>query len=283
MSDAGDLDLKPGLYVTATPIGNLGDITYRAVAALRGADLILCEDTRRTAKLCNAYGIKTRREAYHEHNAERMRPEILQRLQDGARICLVSDAGTPLISDPGFKLVSQARGANITVTPIPGPSALTAALSASGAPPDHFYFGGFAPSKAKARRDTFAALSDLRATLAFFETPSRLRDCLCDLIDALGDREACIARELTKIHEAFSVGKLSELLRNLNEKELRGEIVLLVYPPEIREVSDEMIVALVSELLKTMSVRNAAAQTASQLGVARKRAYAIALALADEK
>ena len=273
------IELKPGLYVTATPIGNLGDITYRAVGALRSADLILCEDTRQTAKLCAAYGIETPLAPYHDHNAERVRPGVIKKLQDGERICLVSDAGTPLIADPGYKLVRAARDAGIDVFPLPGPSAALAALSASGAPSDRFSFIGFPPAKQAARARLFEALKAVDGVLIFYETAPRLAASLAAMEAAFGPRRAVVARELTKLHETFREGSLSELARRYRDAPAKGEIVVLVHPPEKKEISPTDLDDFLAGALEEMSVKDAAAAAADAFGVKRGDAYARALAL----
>jgi 16S rRNA (cytidine1402-2'-O)-methyltransferase len=270
---------EPGLYVTATPIGNLKDMTFRAVEIMKAADLILCEDTRQTAKLCAAYGIETRRAPYHDHNAAKVRPGILRQLNGGSVICLVSDAGTPLISDPGFKLVREARSEGIAVYPIPGASAAIAALSAAGAPSDQFYFAGFLPPKAGARSRALEGLKSVDATLVFYETPSRLAACLTEMAAVLGDRKAVIARELTKLHETFHEGALSGLAAGFETSPPKGEIVVIVHPPEVSAPDAAALDAFLEGSLQTMRVRDAAAAAAVTLGVARKDAYARALAL----
>ena len=277
--EAETLSLKPGLYVTATPIGNLADITYRAVDVLKAADLILCEDTRQTAKLCAAYGIKTPRSAYQDHNAERIRPEILNKLKDGAAICLVSDAGTPLIADPGYKLVRDAREAGVEVFPIPGPSALIAALSASGAPSDRFAFGGFPPVKKGAREKFFNSFANASGTLIFYETGNRLAESLGAMADVLGDREAIVARELTKIHEEFLRDDLSALASRYSNEPPKGEIVVLVFPKSETATADADIDAFLENALSAMSVKEAASAAAKKLNIPRRLAYERALAL----
>ncbi|PQA88802.1 16S rRNA (cytidine(1402)-2'-O)-methyltransferase [Marinicaulis flavus] len=272
---------EPGLYVTATPIGNLADMTYRAVEILKKADLILCEDTRQTAKLMSAYGIETPRAPYHEHNAARARPGILKKLQDGAVIALVSDAGTPLISDPGYKLVREARDAGIAVFPVPGANAGVAALSAAGAPSDRFFFAGFLPPKPGARAKALAALAPVDATLVFYETAPRLAGALSAMAEAFGKRRAVVARELTKLHEEFREATLADLAALYEETPAKGEIVILVFPPESREAGDADIDAFLETALQTMSVKEAAAAAAETLLVPRKAAYARALALKD--
>jgi len=274
--------LESGLYVTATPIGNLGDITYRAVKTLKAADLILCEDTRQTAKLCAAYGIETPRAPYHDHNAARVRPGIIKKLQDGASICLVSDAGTPLISDPGFKLVRDARDAGIAVFPIPGPAAAIAALSAAGAPSDQFFFAGFLPAKSGARDKALSAIAAIKATLIFYETAPRLAASLAAMVVALGDRRAVIARELTKMHEEFRDEKLSVLIAPYEAAPPKGEIVIVVFPPDKTAATTAELDDFLNRALLDMSVKKAAAQAVAELGVARNDAYARALYLKDK-
>jgi len=195
------MTLEPGLYVAATPIGNLKDITLRAIETMKNADLILCEDTRQTAKLCQAHGIQTHREAYHDHNGARARPAILEKLENGGIICLVSDAGTPLISDPGFKLVAEARSRDIPVIALPGPCAAIAALSIAGLPSDRFMFAGFPPVKKGARQRFFDSIASIEATLVFYEGTSRIQGSLADMANIFGNRQVRIARELTKKFE----------------------------------------------------------------------------------
>ncbi|MEQ8177289.1 MAG: 16S rRNA (cytidine(1402)-2'-O)-methyltransferase [Amphiplicatus sp.] len=272
------MTLEPGLYVAATPIGNLGDVTYRVVEALKAADLILCEDTRHTARLCAAYGIETRRAPYHEHNAEEVRPAILAKLLEGASICLVSDAGTPLISDPGYKLVREARDAGVKIIPLPGPSALVAGLTASGAPTDRFLFAGFPPAKAGARENFFRDLAGIEATLVFYEAPSRLAESLAAMAAALGDRRACVAREITKLHEDFREESLSALAAHYAAHPPKGEIVVIIHPA--RAVGETVDVdALLKKALQSMTLKDAAAAVAGASGMPRKDVYARALAL----
>ena len=288
MTQSGTMTVKknrlaqePGLYVTATPIGNLGDITYRAVEILKAADLILCEDTRQTAKLCAAYGIKTPRSPYHDHNAARVRPGIIKKLQDGAMICLVSDAGTPLISDPGFKLVRDARMGGIAVFPVPGPAAAIAALSAAGAPSDQFFFAGFLPAKAGARDKALSALTDIVATLIFYETAPRLTAALSSMTAILGDRRASVARELTKMHEEFRSGMLSELTAHYAVATPKGELVVVVFPPEKAIATTAELDAFLNSVLSKMTLKEAVAKAAAELGITRNQAYARALFLKD--
>lgn len=278
------MTLQPGLYVAATPIGNLKDVTYRVVEALAAADRILCEDTRQTAKLCAAYGIKTPRAAYNEHNADKVQPEIIEALKGGGAICLVSDAGTPLISDPGFRLVRAAREAGVKVIPLPGPSAAIAALSAAGAPSEKFLFAGFPPTKDEARFSFFKSLSAIEATLIFYEGPSRLGESLGAMRDAFGDRRAVVARELTKLFEEFDEGSLGALAAKYAATPPKGEIVVIVHPPGPAEAATSSdIDAFIAAALASMSVKDAAAAAADALGVSRKAAYERALALKARK
>lgn len=273
------MTLEPGLYVAATPIGNLGDITYRAVEILKGVDSILCEDTRHTAKLCSAYGIATPLKPYHEHNAAAVRPGVLDALSQGAKIGLVSDAGTPLISDPGYKLVREAREAGIRVFPAPGPSAAIAALSAVGAPSDRFLFAGFPPAKTNARGDYFATLTKTPATLIFYEAPSRIAASLADMAAVFGDRQAALARELTKLHEEICDGTLSQLADRYDQAPPKGEIVVVVWPPAREAVDPAELSTFLTDALAHMSVKDAAAAAADALGVSKKEAYACALSI----
>lgn len=278
------MTLQPGLYVAATPIGNLKDVTYRVVEALAAADRILCEDTRQTAKLCAAYGIKTPRAAYNEHNADKVQPEIIEALKGGGAICLVSDAGTPLISDPGFRLVRAAREAGVKVIPLPGPSAAIAALSAAGAPSEKFLFAGFPPTKDEARFSFFKSLSAIEATLIFYEGPSRLGESLGAMRDAFGDRRAVVARELTKLFEEFDEGSLGALAAKYAATPPKGEIVVIVHPPGPAEAATSSdIDAFIAAALASMSVKDAAAAAADALGVSRRAAYERALALKARK
>src|SRR5438105_7538899 len=228
-----EAELAPGLYLVATPIGNLGDVILRALAVLRGVDRIFCEDTRITARLLARFGITTPLGLYHDHNAEQTRPAVLAALRRGARIALVSDAGTPLVSDPGYKLVQAAIAEHLPVTVIPGPSAVLAALLLSGLPPDAFLFAGFLPPRQAARRRALERWSCLSASLIFFESAARLAGCLADLADLLGNRPAAIARELTKLHEEIRRGRLAELAAHYRDAgSPRGEVVVVVGPPE---------------------------------------------------
>jgi 16S rRNA (cytidine1402-2'-O)-methyltransferase len=269
--------LVPGLYLVATPIGNLADITLRALAVLANADLVYCEDTRRSRTLLAHYGIARNVFAYHEYNAERERPRILGALAADRSIAVISDAGTPLVSDPGFKLVRTALAAGYKVISIPGPSAALAAVATAGLPTDCFLFAGFLPMKESARRARLAELRAVPATLIVFEAPSRLAGTLADMAEILGVRPAAIARELTKLHEEMHRGTLVELAAWAGNSTVRGEITVVVAPPVPTEVSDDVIIAELMPLLATMSVRDAATAVAAALGVPRGRVYDIAI------
>lgn len=276
--------LEPGLYLVATPIGNLADISLRAIAVLARADVIYCEDTRHSRTLLAHYSIAARLEAYHEHNGARERPRILARLATGARVALISDAGTPLVSDPGYKLVREAVEAGHRVESLPGASAVMAGLTISGLPTDAFLFAGFLPPKSAARRARALELATVPATLVLFEAPSRVADSLADLADVLGDRPAAVARELTKRFEDVRRGTLTGLAAAFAKDAaaglaVKGEIVILVAPPVARVVDDAEIVAALSQALDTMRLRDAAKSVAEALGVAKSRAYDLGLGL----
>ena len=275
--------LAPGLYVVATPIGNLADISLRALSVLARADLIFCEDTRHTRKLLSHFAIRGELHAYHEHNAARERPRVLARIRAGFSVALVSDAGTPLVSDPGYKLVRAARAAGLDVTAVPGPSAPMAALASAGLASDHFFFEGFLPAKPGARRKRLEALRDVPATLIFFEAPNRLAATLAALAETLGPREAAIAKELTKLHERLEHGTLDALADQFAaETGIKGEFVILVAAPEPQEVSDDAIRARLADALDGASVRDAARAVADALGVHKSRVYKLALALKEQ-
>ena len=269
--------LLPGLHIVATPIGNLGDLSARAADTLRRADHILAEDTRVTGKLLAHIGAKARMSRYDDHASDAERKRIVDRLGSEA-IALVSDAGTPLVSDPGYKLVRAARTAGHAVHTLPGPSALIAALTLAGLPTDRFLFAGFLPAKTKARADAIAELSTVRATLVFYESGPRLADALAALAWKLGPRDAAVAREITKLHEECVTGTLEELARRYADTAPKGEIVIVVGPPlEAAEASDEELDAALDDALTHLSASRAAAKVAEHLGVPRKRAYARAL------
>jgi 16S rRNA (cytidine1402-2'-O)-methyltransferase len=268
----------------ATPIGNLGDITARALEGLKSADLIACEDSRVTGKLLQHAGIEKKLLPYHDHNAETMRPKILARIAAGERVALVSDAGTPLISDPGYKLVQAAVEAGLAVTMLPGPSAPIMALALSGLPSDRFLFGGFLAPKSKARRDAIAEAARAPVTLVFFETAPRLVESLKDLLAVLGDRPAAVARELTKLFEEVRRDRLSALIAHYEAAGApKGEIVIVIGPPEEEAASAEDVDTLLRRALETMSVKDAAATVAAATGTAKRAVYARALELAGER
>jgi 16S rRNA (cytidine1402-2'-O)-methyltransferase len=265
------------LHVVATPIGNLGDITLRALWVLRSVDRILCEDTRVTGRLLTRFGIKTPLDAYHDHNADRVRPLALAALRRGERLALVSDAGTPLISDPGFKLVRAALDDGLPVTAAPGPSAALDALVLSGLPPDTFLFAGFLPPRSAARRKTLAVWRALSATLIFFEGPSRVAATLDDMVEVLGNRPAAIARELTKRHEEMRRGTLSALAAHYHDQAPRGEVVIVVGPAEPEEPAAVDVDGRLDEKLTRLSLRDAVAELAAETGLPRRGLYDRAL------
>lgn len=274
-AQAGELGL------VATPIGNLGDLTERAAAYLRDADCIACEDSRITLRLLQHLGIRKPLVAYHDHNAEEMRPKLIERLQRGERMALVSDAGTPLISDPGFKLVREVASLGLKVTALPGPSAPIMALILSGLPTDRFLFLGFLSAKSAARRAEIEEVANLRASLILFETASRLADCLDDLAAVLGDRPAAVARELTKMFEEVRRGGLPDLARHYRETgPPKGEIVLVVGPPRAAPaVAAVDLDAALQRALATMRVKEAAEAVAAALNLPRRQVYQRALEL----
>jgi 16S rRNA (cytidine1402-2'-O)-methyltransferase len=273
----------PGnLYVVATPLGNLEDVTLRALRILREADLVACEDTRRTGILLRSHGITTPTTSYHEHN-ERLKAEsILQVLRQGRNVALVSDAGTPGISDPGYRLVSAARAEGIAVLPVPGPSAVVAALSVSGLPTDRFLFVGFLPPKRAARRAVLEALASERSTLVFYESPVRALSCLEDMVGALGDRDAFLCREATKLHEEYLRAPLSAIRAALASRPtVKGEIVLAVCgaaerAPESVEAPEALVARLMAE---GRSRREAVKEAAKALGLRAREVYRLSLAV----
>lgn len=271
--------LPPGLYLVATPIGHLADITLRALATLARADLIYCEDTRHSRTLLTHFAISRPLRTYHEHNAARERPRILAELAAGKAVALISDAGTPLVSDPGFKLVRDCVEAGHRVTSLPGASAVLAAVSSSGLASDTFLFAGFLPTKERSRRARLRELKSVPATLIFFEAPSRLAQTLAEMVEVLGEREGAVARELTKLHEEIRRGKLSALAQWAAGEAPRGEMVVLIGPPQAETAADEVIAARLEPLLDSMSLSDAARTVADALGVAKARAYDIGLAL----
>lgn len=274
--------LEPGLHIVSTPIGNLRDITLRALDILAQADEVLAEDTRMARRLLDAHGLSAKLSAYHDHNGAERRPDLLRRLKDGATLALISDAGTPLVSDPGYKLVRDAAEAGLTVRAVPGASALLAGLVTSGLPSDRFLFAGFLPSKAAARRREIARLTEVPATLIFYESGPRLAGCLKDLRDGLGpDREAAVARELTKLFEETRRGRLGDLAAHYEAAgPPKGEIVVLVGPPDTRAGADEAdLDAALADALARLPVKQAANDVAVRFGVGKRDMYQRALAL----
>jgi 16S rRNA (cytidine1402-2'-O)-methyltransferase len=277
------------LYIVATPIGNLEDITQRALLVLREVALVACEDTRRTRGLLNHFGIKTKTISYHEHNEHERADQLCKLLESGKDVALVSDAGTPLISDPGFRIVNVAAARGVRVIPIPGPSAFVAALSASGLPSDQFFFVGFLPARANARKVKLEELRGIPATLVFYEAPHRIAKTLKDSLDILGNRNAAVARELTKIHEEFARGNLSELAQRFSDNApTRGEIVLIISGPaagqspdlnEGIEPSSGSLIERVSELEREgLDSKAALKKAARELGIKRAEAYRLMVA-----
>ncbi len=287
MTPEGDSEparLAPGLYVVATPIGNLGDISRRAIEILEGADLVLAEDRRMASKLLRHIGVSSRVENYNDHNAAKVRPSILSRLAEGQAIALTSDAGTPLISDPGYKLVDEARNQESVVHAVPGPSAVTAALSVSGLATDRFLFMGFPPPKQAARQTWLSEVETLRATLVLYESPRRLQSLLADGLVVLGDRPAVVARELTKLHEEVRRGSLSDLAAYYQRTgDPRGEIVVLIGSGEKKAMDWSAIQQRLAELLKTETPRAAVDLVAAESGANRREVYRAAMALKDGK
>ena len=274
----------PGLYVVATPIGNLGDVTLRALETLAGVDIIACEDTRITRRLTERYGITAVLKPYHEHNAALARPKILERLAQGESIALVSDAGTPLISDPGFKLVREVSAAGHRVIALPGPSSVLNALSVAALPTDRFFFEGFLPPKQTARRARISELSRIDATLVLFESGTRVQDSLRDLAEVMGVRLAAICREMTKLHEEVRRASVAELARSADTLETRGEFVLVIGPPaaDAQTMTKDAVDELLRSSLQRDSLKDAVAHAVELSGRPRREIYARAHALAKE-
>ncbi|MBZ0262426.1 MAG: 16S rRNA (cytidine(1402)-2'-O)-methyltransferase [Hyphomicrobiales bacterium] len=277
--------LPGGLYVTATPIGHLGDVTLRALATMAAADILLCEDTRTTAKLLERYGIRTRLMAYHEHNAAKVRPAILRSLSEGQAIALVSDAGMPLVSDPGYRLVADCVAHAIPVTAIPGASAVLTALALSGLPTDRFTFLGFLPTKSGERKKLLNEFMGVKASLIAFESPHRIVDALGDVADVLGNRRVAVSRELTKLHEEVLRGTASEVQEILGARaSVKGEIALVIAPPEpgAAQASDADIDSAIDAALESKPAAKAAADIAKRFDLAKKDIYARILARKNE-
>jgi 16S rRNA (cytidine1402-2'-O)-methyltransferase len=273
-----------GLYLVATPIGNLGDITLRALETLAGVDVIACEDTRITRRLTERYGITAELTPYHEHNAATARPKLLRRLEQGGSVALVSDAGTPLISDPGFKLVREACAAGHAVIALPGASSVLTALSVAALPTDRFFFEGFLPPKQTARRARLAELARIDATLVLFESGNRVQETLADLAEIMGTREAAICRELTKLHEEVTRAPLTELAAGADDLETRGEFVLVIAPPaaDAQAMTAAALDDLLRDQLERHSVKDAVAHAVELSGRPRREIYARALELSKQ-
>jgi 16S rRNA (cytidine1402-2'-O)-methyltransferase len=278
MSIGEPLALEPGLYIVATPIGNLGDITLRAADILRRAAIIAAEDTRVTAKLLQRIGSNRPMTPYHDHSSESVRARLVERAAREA-VVLVSDAGTPLVSDPGYKLVRAARAAGVRVTTLPGPCAAIAALTLSGLPTDRFLFAGFLPPKAKALGDAIARLAAVDATLVFYETGKRLPRVLAVLAERLGERPAAVARELTKAFEDVATGSLPELAERYAGGGPKGEIVIVVGPPEDAAADTDALDPMLAAALECQPLKSAVAEVAAALGLPRKTVYQRALEL----
>ena len=275
------------LSIVATPIGNLGDFSPRAAEVLAAADIIACEDTRVTKKLLRLTGtsISGKIVAYHDHNGEKMRPYLIERISQGDHIALVSDAGTPLISDPGYKLVAACRDHGLCVTTTPGPSAAIAALTISGLPSDRFLFAGFVPTAQKAREKQFAELASLSATSIWFDTPSRLARSLSDMASVFGNRQACVAREITKLHEEALHGSLVDLAADLQAKPpMKGEVVIVVAGRNIEDtlIDDDSLAAMLRAEMDGQRLRDAVAAVVAATGITKNRVYKLALEIAKQ-
>lgn len=275
------------LYLVSTPIGNLADVTLRALDVLRRADLVACEDTRVTSRLLSSHGIERSLIAYHDHNADRVRPRLINALQEGKSVALTSDAGTPLVSDPGYKLVKAVLDAGLSVTAVPGASAMLAALAVAGLPTDRFFFGGFLPPKSAGRRKALGELGAVPGTLIFYESPKRLAAALADMAAVLGERRpAAVARELTKLHEEVRRGPVGELAAAYEREEPpRGEVVILLgpQPAEVQqEDAEASLDARLRALLEERSLRDAVDQVAAETGLPRRQVYKRALILEGE-
>jgi len=282
---SGKAQFAPGLYITATPIGNAADISLRALELLAQADLVLCEDTRVTSKLFAIHGIEARMLPYHDHNAAEQRPRILERLGQGQLIALVSDAGTPLVSDPGYRLVQEAVAAGHHVTTLPGASSVLAALTLAALPTDRFFFAGFPSSRQEARRRELRELAGIPATLVFLESAQRLEESLRDMADAFGARDAAVARELTKKFEEVQRGPLSQLAAHYASTDApKGEIVIVVGPPAAQApLCQHEVDAMIENALQRLSLKDTVAEIVSITGLPRKDIYARALELNEKE
>ena len=277
--------MSGALYIVPTPIGNLEDITFRAVRVLKEVDLIAAEDTRHSRVLLNHYGIRTPVTSYHEHNERTKARELVERLRQGTSIALLSDAGTPMISDPGYRLMVEAIGAGVQVVPLPGPSALTAALTAAGLPTDRFAFEGFLPAKKSERRSTLEALKNDTRTLLFYETPHRLKETLADMAEIFGDRNVAIGREISKVHEEFLRGAMREIIVKIEQQNVRGEITLIVQGATSGAlVEEDQLISEVRQLADDgMRVKEISELLGARHGISRREVYRLALRLKNLK
>ena len=273
--------LAPGLYLVSTPIGNLRDITLRALDVLASADLVLAEDTRTSGKLMQSYDFKTPLTAYHDHNAAKRVPGLIKKLQDGEVLALISDAGTPMVSDPGYKLARACIDEGIDVFAIPGASAVLTGLVCSGLPSDKFMFAGFLPAKTAARKTALVGLKSVPSSLVFFESAGRLSAMLVDMLEVLGDRQTVVARELTKKYEEVLRGSVLELIEALSDKKLRGEIVVMTAPPLEDRWDEAQILAALKPRISELGVKQASAEIALMSGHKKRDIYALALTLKD--
>ena len=273
------------LYIVATPIGNLEDLTFRALRILKEVDLIAAEDTRHSRKLLEHYGVRTALTSYHEHNEKSKAQKLVERMQSGERVALISDAGTPLLSDPGYRLVQEALRAGIPVCPVPGPSALLAALSASGLPVESFAFEGFLPAKKRERREKLQSLSSEARTLVFYETPHRLKESLADIHGILGEREMVLAREISKWHEEFLRGSVGGVINQLADQEVRGELTLVISGATGETAAGENLVLAEIRKLKSdgMRVKDIAALLGEKYSLAKREVYRMILQLENSK
>ena len=275
--------VEQGLHIVSTPIGNLADISLRALVTLSAADIILCEDTRVTGKLKKVFSIETSTIAYHDYNSTKILPHIITSLENGKIVALVSDAGTPTISDPGYRLIKAAQECKVPIIAVPGASAVLAALASSGLPTNQFFFAGFLPAKTIARRRALSAIKSVPSTLIFYETANRLSSSLADMVDIYEVRQAVISRELTKRFEEIRRGELTLLAKEIAQSpQIKGEIVVMVGPPRsVIKHTEKDIDSMLKKELKKKSVRDAAAAVASKTGIKRKTIYARALTLKD--
>ncbi|MGI9378822.1 MAG: 16S rRNA (cytidine(1402)-2'-O)-methyltransferase [Methyloligellaceae bacterium] len=283
LKDATDEPLAPGLYLVSTPIGNLTDISLRALAVLHGVDIVYCEDTRHSRKILQRYGIRKSLQTYHDHSDEKLRGKIIQQLDKSLSVALISDAGTPLISDPGFKLVREVQNSGYDVTCIPGATSVIAALTISGLPTDRFYFEGFLPTRLSDRQKKLEALVDLRTSLIFFESPSRLVRTLEAIRGVLGDRDCAVVREITKKFEEVLRGSLSELVSGCDERKVKGELVIVVAGAEAKIPDQEDIKKWLRQAMQTQSLRDAAKEISRQHDLPRNKVYELGLQLKQEE